>query len=221
MNTLPTARFRVSLSATEGEKFRVAAKKKGKAAGERSADVQSIEQLLDYKIGQLRKLLDRYSSPAVSERFGLALAEWRMLSHIQAGKSVTAFWLCRRLQADRAEVSRACASLIRRGFVASKPNPADARSALLELTRSGQATFDRIMPVRLQLQKELADALDRREIAVLYRALDKLTKAITAKMGPAVTTTKNGRTGGPAKRGAESSARKRIAAGARVSSRSR
>ena len=187
-----------------------------------SSGVGSIEQLLDYKIGQLRKLLDRYSSPAVSERFGLSLAEWRMLSHIQAGKSVTAFWLCRRLQADRAEVSRACASLIRRGFVASKPNPADARSALLELTRSGQATFDKIMPVRLQLQKELAEALDRREIAVLYRALDKLTKAITAKMGPtAAATAKNGRAAGTARRSSEPSKKKRAAAGVRVSGRAR
>ena len=101
--------------------------------------------------------------------------------------SVTAFWLCRRLQADRAEVSRACASLIRRGFVASRPNPADARSALLDLTRAGQAMFDRIMPVRLALQRELAGALDRREIAVLYRALDKLTRAISEKMAPAAT----------------------------------
>jgi DNA-binding MarR family transcriptional regulator len=165
----------------------VSAKKRGRAAGAKpppsiSPRVTSIEQLLDYKIGQLRKLLDRYSSPAVSERFGLSLAEWRMLSHIQAGKSVTAFWLCRRLQADRAEVSRACASLIRRGYVASKPNPEDARSALLELTGSGRAMFRQIMPVRLQLQRELADVLDRREMTVLYRALDKLTETISEKI---------------------------------------
>lgn len=157
----------------------------GGASGAGSSRVASIEDLLDYKIGQLRKLLDRYSSPTVSERFGLSLAEWRMISHIHVGRSVTAFWLCRRLQADRAEVSRACASLIRRGYVASRPNPADARSALLELTRSGEAMYRRIMPVRLQLQKELAGALDREELAVLYRALDKLTTAISDKMAPA------------------------------------
>lgn len=164
------------------------AKRRGKGPGASSSEAMSIEHLLDYKIGQLRKLLDRYSSPAVSDQFGLSLAEWRMLSHIHAGRSVTAFWLCRRLQADRAEVSRACASLVARGYVASKPNPADARSALLELTRSGQAMFDRIMPVRLQLQKELTDVLSRREIAVLYRVLDKLAKTICEKMTAAAQT---------------------------------
>lgn len=160
----------------------MARRKRGKASGARSARTVSIEQLLDYKIGQLRKLLDRYSSPVVYRRFDLSLAEWRMLSHIQAGGSVTAFWLCRRLQADRAEVSRACASLIKRGYVVSKPNPADARSILLELTRSGQTMFGRIMPVRLQLQKELAGALTRREVTMLYRTLDKLHNAISDKM---------------------------------------
>jgi DNA-binding MarR family transcriptional regulator len=153
----------------------------GKAPAEQ---MLPIEQLLDYKIGQLRKLLDRYSSPSVSERFGLSLAEWRMLSHIHAGGSVTAFWLCRRLQADRAEVSRACASLVERRYVASRPNPADARSSLLELTRSGRSMYWRIMPVRQQLQMELAGTLSAKEIAILYRALDKLTKAISDKMMP-------------------------------------
>ena len=168
--------------------------KRGRASGARSWDAMSIEQLLDYKIGQLRKLLDRYSSPAVLEQFGLSLAEWRMLSHIHVGRSVTAFWLCRRLLADRAEVSRACASLIRRGYVASKPNPADARSALLELTRSGHAMYRRIMPVRLQLQKELTEVLDRREMTVLYRALDRLTRAISDKMALAAGSAKAERT---------------------------
>jgi DNA-binding MarR family transcriptional regulator len=184
---------------------RVTGKKRGRTAGAKSPDAVSIEQLLDYKIGQLRKLLDRYSSPAVSAQFGLSLAEWRMLSHIHAGGSVTAFWLCRRLQADRAEVSRACASLIRRGYVVSKPNPADARSALLELTRPGQAMYGRIMPVRLGLQKELTDALDRRENVILYRALDKLTKTISDKMALAAATPK-------AKPAPRASARKRTGA---------
>jgi DNA-binding MarR family transcriptional regulator len=119
-----------------------------------------------------------------------------MLSHIHAGGSVTAFWLCRRLQADRAEVSRACASLIRRGYVTSKPNPADARSALLELSRAGQATFRRVMPVRIQLQNELAGALDGREIVVLYRALDKLTNVISDKMTRAAAAAKVQRAAG-------------------------
>jgi DNA-binding MarR family transcriptional regulator len=198
----------------------VAARKR-KASDQRSPDTVSIEQLLDYKIGQLRKLLDRYSSPGVSERFGLSLAEWRMLSHIQAGRSVTAFWLSRRLQADRAEVSRACASLVRRGYVVSKPNPSDARSALLELTKSGQAVFDKIMPIRLQLQKELSDALDRSELTVLYRALDKLTDAVSAKMTPAAATVKRSRSAGASAKRSSAPANKRVSVRTRAPARAR
>jgi DNA-binding MarR family transcriptional regulator len=199
----------------------VAARKRSKASEQRSPDITTIEQLLDYKIGQLRKLLDRYSSPGVSERFGLSLAEWRMLSHIQAGRSVTAFWLSRRLQADRAEVSRACASLVRRGYVVSKPNPSDARSALLELTKSGQAVFDKIMPIRLQLQKELSDALDRSELTVLYRALDKLTDAVSAKMTPAAATVKRSRSAGASAKRSSAPANKRVSVRTRAPARAR
>jgi DNA-binding MarR family transcriptional regulator len=173
------------------------AMKRSKMSGKIPPNEIAIEQLLDYKFGQLRKLLDRYSSPTVSDQFGLTLAEWRILSHVHAGGSVTALWLCRRLQADRAEVSRACASLIRRRFVVSKPNPTDGRSALLALTRSGRALFRRIIPVRLQLQKELTDALGRNEIAVLYRVLDKLTKTISDKIELTATTTERA---GPVRR---------------------
>lgn len=146
------------------------------------SDVASpVERTLDYKIGVLRKALDRYSSPVVSE-LGLTLAEWRVLTHIRAGASVTASWLCERLLADKAEVSRACASLIEQGLVATRPNPADARSNLLRLTATGRATYARILPARLALDSELSARLSSHEHAALCDMLDRLTATMLHKI---------------------------------------
>lgn len=141
----------------------------------------SVEQTIDYKIGRLRKALDRYSAPIVTS-YGLTLAEWRVLTHIRAGTAVTASWLCDRLLADRAEVSRACASLIDQGLVASKPNPADARSSLLRLTVAGKAKYTRIIPARLALDAELAALLIQSENEALRAMLDTLTAFMLLKI---------------------------------------
>jgi DNA-binding MarR family transcriptional regulator len=147
-----------------------------------AADPAPIEASLDYRIGHLRKLLDRYSSPVIAAEFGLKLAEWRVLSHIHSGSPVTAIWLGRRLQADRAEISRACASLARRGYIARGPNPDDGRSSLIEITEAGRALYDRIMPVRRRLQQELVGILTPGELSEFYRVVDKLTAAVSGKI---------------------------------------
>lgn len=140
-----------------------------------------VEGTIDYKVGRLRKALDRYSAPVVSE-FGLTLAEWRVLTHIRAGTSVTASWLCERLLVDKAEVSRACASLTKRGLIASKPNPADARSSLLRLTAAGRSTYARILPARLELDRELASLLTAKEHAALCDMMERLTAEMLRKI---------------------------------------
>lgn len=134
-----------------------------------------VEDTIDYKVGRLRRALDRFSAPAVSD-FGLTLAEWRVLTHIRARASVTASWLCERLLVDKAEISRACASLIEQGFVSSRPNPADARSALLRLSAAGRAIYARILPARLELDAVLASELTGKERAALCYMLERLTE---------------------------------------------
>ena len=148
----------------------------GADAGKKDAvDAGSpVEDTIDYKVGRLRKALDRYSAPIVSE-LGLTLAEWRVLTHIRAGSSVTASWLCDRLLVDKAEVSRACASLIKRGLVSSKSNPEDARSSLLGLTAAGRASYARILPARLELDRGLASLLTAKEHAALCDVMERLT----------------------------------------------
>ena len=157
------------------------------ATGDSTADQDTVdaaspvEETIDYKVGRLRKALDRFSAPVVSD-FGLTLAEWRVLTHVRAGSTVTASWLCERLLVDKAEVSRACASLIKRGLIASKPNPADARSSLLRLTAAGRSIYARILPARLRLDRELASQLTAKERVELCDVLERLTAEMLRKI---------------------------------------
>jgi DNA-binding MarR family transcriptional regulator len=136
-----------------------------------------------YKIGILRRLLDRYSGPTLAHQSGLTLAEWRVLTNLYSFSPTTSRQLCLRLHTDKAEVSRACAGLIARGYASRRIDPKDRRSALIVLTPRGERLHDAIVPLRQALQQELEAPLTRSEVAELHRILDKLMRFVAEKIG--------------------------------------
>jgi DNA-binding MarR family transcriptional regulator len=135
-----------------------------------------------YKIGILRRLLDRYSGPALTLQSGLTLAEWRVLTNLYSFSPTTSRQLCLRLRTDKAEVSRACAGLIARGYASRRIDTKDRRSALIVITRLGERRHDQIIPLRQALQMELETPLSKAEVGELHRILDKLMQYVAGKI---------------------------------------
>jgi DNA-binding MarR family transcriptional regulator len=135
-----------------------------------------------YKIGILRRLLDRYSGPSLTDQSGLTLAEWRVLTNLYSSSPTTSRQLCLHLHADKAEVSRACAGLIARGYASRRVDAADRRSALIVITPRGERLHDTIIPLRQALQGQLEAPLSKAEVAELHRILDKLTQFVSRKV---------------------------------------
>jgi len=136
-----------------------------------------------YKIGILRRLLDRYSGPTLTLQSGLTLAEWRVLTNLYSSSPTTSRQLCLRLHTDKAEVSRACAGLIRRGYASRRIDANDRRSALIVITPRGERLHDTVIPLRQALQKELEAPLSKAEVAELHRILDTLMQYVSEKIG--------------------------------------
>ena len=140
-----------------------------------------------YKIGILRRLLDRYSGPALTQQSGLTLAEWRVLTNLYSSSPTTSRQLCLRLRTDKAEVSRACAGLIKRGFASRRIDPHDRRSALIVITPRGERLHDTIVPLRQALQKQLEAPLSKADVAELHRILDTLMQYVAGLIGDGAT----------------------------------
>ena len=136
-----------------------------------------------YKIGILRRLLDRYSGPTLTEQSGLTLAEWRVLTNLYSSSPTTSRQLCLRLHTDKAEVSRACAGLIKRGYASRHIDANDRRSALIVITPRGERLHDTVIPIRQALQKELEAPLSKADVAELHRILDTLMRYVSEKIG--------------------------------------
>src|SRR5256885_16256099 len=96
---------------------------RGRSPGRRAGKESIAHDFIIYRIGILRRLLDRYSGPRLTEQSGLLVAEWRVLTNLYSDSPTTASALRRRSYADRAEVSRACASLIKKGLITRKNDP--------------------------------------------------------------------------------------------------
>jgi DNA-binding MarR family transcriptional regulator len=127
------------------------------------------------RLSFVAKLFDRYLTRQLSE-VGLTVAEWRVMAQLSVVADNTVRELALQAWVDRAEVSRAVASLARRGLVARRPDPQDKRSPRFSLTPAGRALGDEFRPQWRALQKRLADRLQPQELAFMNAKLAEFAR---------------------------------------------
>ena len=132
---------------------------------------------LPYRISLLARLLDRRTTRMLAQEFRMSVAEWRVLAQLAMSSPSSVRDLAEQAWVDRAEVSRASASLVRRGYVRRLSNPEDRRGPLLASTSAGNALFRRIRPRRAAFHRSLTARLGRSQLAALERALLALARA--------------------------------------------
>ena len=127
------------------------------------------------RLSFVAKLFDRYLTRQLSES-GLTVAEWRVMAQLSAVDQNTIRELASQAWVDRAEVSRAVASLERRALVVREPNAQDKRSPRFSLTPAGRALGDEFRPQWRALQRHLADRLEPQELALINAKLAEFAR---------------------------------------------
>jgi len=141
----------------------------------------SASDYLTQRIGTLAKLMERSTTRMLAD-FGLSIAEWRVLAHLARHSTSTVRLLADQLFVDRAEASRAAASLIRRRYVKREDNPADRRSPRFSCTAKGVALFREITPLRERFHGSLIAQLTADQVSGLEAATDRLTSFLNAEL---------------------------------------
>ena len=131
---------------------------------------------LPYRVTLLAKLLDRCTTRLLQASSGLSVAEWRVLAQLAPTSPMSVRQLAEQAWVDRAEVSRAAASLERRGLLERRENEKDRRSPLLYCTPKGSELFRRVHPSRQQFHRSLTDLLSPEQAAALEAAMLTLAK---------------------------------------------
>jgi DNA-binding MarR family transcriptional regulator len=105
---------------------------------------------------------------------GITVPEWRVVLTLARYPGSTATEITDRWAMDKMAISRAIQRQEKANNIERKGNPDDRRSFRLSLTASGDALYEKILPVANKRYQTLVSSLSPRELASLHKSLDKL-----------------------------------------------
>jgi DNA-binding MarR family transcriptional regulator len=154
---------------------------------ERAVAVHSVLDLERYVPHLVMVVASKFasgSSRLYRQHFGLGTTEWRIMALLAVESWITPQRVCQVIGFDKAAVSRSVRVLSERGWVAVRPNRANARSFQVTLTDAGRRLHDRIIRVALERERRLLSSLAPQEVEQLRNMLNRMHRSIAATNSP-------------------------------------
>ncbi|MGN6497972.1 MAG: MarR family winged helix-turn-helix transcriptional regulator [Tsuneonella sp.] len=143
--------------------------------------VNSAARLADF-VPYLLSITSNSVSGRIAEvyrsRFGLKIPEWRVMAVLGDAGALTQRELTAATVMDKVAVNRACKVLEQRGLIAREPNAHDGRSHHLALTGEGRAMHGRIMPLALEMERQLFGSFSAEEYAQFRSLLERVREQV-------------------------------------------
>jgi DNA-binding MarR family transcriptional regulator len=136
-----------------------------------------LDQFIPYRLSVASNAVSTRIAQSYRKRFGLKIAEWRLIAILAESERLTPHALCEATRMDKISVSRAAAALIERGLVEASDNPGDGRSHILSLTEDGCSLYAEIAPTALAMETELLARFTHDERVLLDALLRRIEAA--------------------------------------------
>ncbi|MBM3532057.1 MAG: winged helix-turn-helix transcriptional regulator [Alphaproteobacteria bacterium] len=133
-----------------------------------------LERFVPYRLSVLSNTVSRAIARIYAQRFDLTIPEWRVMAQLGRHRRLTASDIIGLTAMDKVRVSRAVARLVGSRRVEARSDTADRRRQVLMLTTAGRRIYREIVPLALERETRLLEALDPKERKVLDRMLAKL-----------------------------------------------
>ncbi len=144
----------------------------------------SLDDFLPYQINVLASRLSRRLAQVYGERFGISIAEWRVIAHLAGETKISVREIFERVDMDKSKISRAASNLEAAGIIEKRTSAADRRLVEMQLTRKGRRLFARIEPLALEFQSSVLSALSKNERARFQDMTGKLLAKLEDRSGP-------------------------------------
>jgi DNA-binding MarR family transcriptional regulator len=134
-----------------------------------------LDTFIPYRLSVASNAVSSRIAQSYRARFGLKIAEWRLIAILAENESMTPQALCVATRMDKINVSRAAAALLERGLISARANPEDGRSHILSLSPDGAALYAEIVPTALAMEAEMLKPLsaeERRTLEALLRRVE-------------------------------------------------
>ncbi|WP_058833813.1 MarR family winged helix-turn-helix transcriptional regulator [Luteimonas abyssi] len=146
----------------------------GETAPDRHAGGLLLEQFLPYRLSVLSNRISSAIAQIYSERYGLAITEWRVIAVLGRFPGLSANAVAQRTAMDKVAVSRAVSKLLEAGRLERELHDDDRRRSVLRLSEAGLQVYRDIVPLALDYERRLLAHLQDDERAVLDRLLTRL-----------------------------------------------
>ncbi len=138
------------------------------------AQALELEKFLPYRLSVLAQLVSESLHDLYAGPFELSVTQWRVMAALGRFAPLTASDVGQRIVMDKVAVSRAVASLMKRGLVERATDLDDRRRASLRLTEKGRTVHAQIVPLALKYEADLYQALSAEECHALNSLCDRL-----------------------------------------------
>lgn len=136
-----------------------------------------LADFLPYLLSITSNAVSSRVAEAYRARFGLRIAEWRVMAVLGDAGALTQRQLAGATLMDKVAVNRACKELEDRGLASRTANARDGRSHHLELTDEGRAMHAQIMPLALGMEAAMFEGFSDEERETFRRLLARVREA--------------------------------------------
>jgi len=140
-------------------------------------DPIQLDRFLPYRLSILSNTLSGAIARVYAERYGLTMAEWRVLCVLADRAPLSANEVADRTRMDKVTVSRAVARLLSAGRIERETDRTDRRRSRLTVSAEGARLYAEVAPVARGVEADLLDCLSARDRALLDALLDRMMEA--------------------------------------------
>ena len=137
------------------------------------------ESVFAIKVLDLASSMDRAAGLYYGARFGLRIADLRVLVNAARSPGLSLVEISRRARLDRAWISRSVQGLERRGLVRKRPMDGDDRAQSVFLTDKGDALLRQLIPIVQHRQHRLLQGENQKD---LEQTLERLRRRVEEMM---------------------------------------
>jgi DNA-binding MarR family transcriptional regulator len=126
-----------------------------------------------YRLLMLARIIDRQSARDL-QKFGMTLAEWRVLAFIGSTGPASASQIGKSGEIDRAEISRSVARLEAAGLIERRPDATHRKRFIISPTATGEALFREVREERRRFFRDMTRGLSQPEREAIDKGLETL-----------------------------------------------
>ena len=140
----------------------------------------NLDRFMPYRLSIVTNRVSTAIARHYSDRFNLSIPEWRVIAVLGQTPGLSARQVAVRTAMDKVQVSRAVASLLAARRLTKEAHVSDGRSTHLSLSAKGQAIYEEVVPLALDLETRFLSVLTQKERKTLDHLLSKLSASATS-----------------------------------------